>query len=359
MNGRQSQHFFLGGNTADGFYPLNERLTHMPQNSFFWVIKGGAGCGKSSFMRLIASAAEGAGFAVEYFACSGDPDSLDGIFIEELKTGYMDGTAPHIADVHLAAVDSSYLDIGRFYDLEGIEKHSSQLLKLNERIHEEYKKVYALLAAAGALKRGWLGALTDKDEAALAEKRLDGILRRELGTRLRRGGVISRRFLSAITWKGEYSFADTAKALCKRVYLFDSRLGLGALLLEKTAIAARDSGFKVIAAADPLTPEKLEAVFIPTLELGFSLTNSALTAGIPSRRIYLDAKGEGSARKEKKGELARCDKLVTTLKAEAIDALGQTKRLHDLIERIYNPFVDFEGMHKLVAEHLKQLAINS
>ncbi|MCQ2420706.1 MAG: hypothetical protein MJ118_06190, partial [Clostridia bacterium] len=74
---------FLGANTAKGFYSLYDSFCSGPDD-FLWVLKGGPGCGKSSFMRKIGKAAEDAGLDVEYVICSGDPDSLDGIYIPQL-----------------------------------------------------------------------------------------------------------------------------------------------------------------------------------------------------------------------------------------------------------------------------------
>ena len=46
-------------------------------------------------------AAEKKGLEVEYILCSGDPDSLDGVYIPALRLGYADGTAPHLSLIHI------------------------------------------------------------------------------------------------------------------------------------------------------------------------------------------------------------------------------------------------------------------
>ncbi len=94
--------YFLGSNSYYGFYSLYDDLVCSPLVDRLYIIKGGAGCGKSSFMKTISKAAEDAGLDVEKVLCSGDPDSLDGIFIPRLRIAYVDGTAPH------AAVPNSY-----------------------------------------------------------------------------------------------------------------------------------------------------------------------------------------------------------------------------------------------------------
>ena len=357
MNEQQSKHYFLGANTADGFYSLYDSLVSLKDGDFLRVIKGGAGCGKSSFMRMIAASAERAGLAVEYAVCSGDPDSLDGIYIPELKTAYMDGTAPHSADTNLTAADSCYLDLGQFYDCGAIAEYKNELLNYKRENSLQYKKAYSLLSAAGSLRRNWLSTFPRQEDVNSAEKRVGGIIRRELGTRHRAGGKVTKRFLSALTCRGHFDFQDTALAACRRFYLFESKLGLAPFMLKAVAESALNSGFDILLCLDPLTPEMPEAVLIPGISLGFVSSGSVLS-GLPSaRRIHLDPKGEDAPQKTRRSELLRCEKLTAALINEAVASLGDAKIIHDKLERIYNPNVDFDGVYALCAKHIHDLGL--
>ena len=84
--------YFLGANSGDGFASLYGGFCCAP-GDFLYIIKGGPGGGKSRFMRRIGRSAEERGLDVEYILCSGDPDSLDGVYIPELSLGFADGTA--------------------------------------------------------------------------------------------------------------------------------------------------------------------------------------------------------------------------------------------------------------------------
>ena len=88
--------FFLGANSSAGFRSLYEDFTAPEGNFDILVLKGGPGAGKSSFMKYLGSRAEEAGEDVEYIWCSGDPDSLDGVVLPELRCAVADGTAPHV-----------------------------------------------------------------------------------------------------------------------------------------------------------------------------------------------------------------------------------------------------------------------
>ena len=78
--------FFLGANSAQGFYSLYSDFASRP-GDMLHIIKAGPGTGKSTFMRKIGQAAEERGYEVEYIICSGDPDSLDGVYIPALGVG--------------------------------------------------------------------------------------------------------------------------------------------------------------------------------------------------------------------------------------------------------------------------------
>lgn len=357
MNDKQSKHYFLGANTADGFYSLYDSLVSQRDGDFLWVIKGGAGCGKSSFMRMIAASAERDGLSVEYAVCSGDPDSLDGIYIPELKTAYMDGTAPHTADVNLAAADSSYLDLGQFYDRGAISEYRDELAEYKKANSLQYRKAYSLLNAAGSLKRGWLSTLPRMEDIDGASKRVGGIIKRELGTRHRSGGKVTRRFLSALTCRGHYDFLDTVLTLCDKFYIFESKLGLSPLMLKTVADAALNSGFNIFLCPDPLTPEFPEAVLIPSLSLGFVSSGSVLSALPEARHIHLDPKGDDAPQRVRRSELLRFEKMTAALINEVLSSLSAAKEIHDKLERIYNPNVDFDGVYALCAEHIHSLGL--
>lgn len=86
--------YFLGSNSAGGFFSLYDQLIDLEQAQRVYILKGGPGCGKSTLMRMVGKELEGAGVRGEYILCSGDPDSLDGVVFPELGVALVDGTAP-------------------------------------------------------------------------------------------------------------------------------------------------------------------------------------------------------------------------------------------------------------------------
>ena len=89
--------FFLGANSAEGFYGLYEQLLDAKLYDLI-ILKGGPSCGKSTFMRRTTAAMEERGLESVNIHCSGDPDSLDGVIFPAIVTAIVDGTAPHGMD---------------------------------------------------------------------------------------------------------------------------------------------------------------------------------------------------------------------------------------------------------------------
>lgn len=87
--------YYLGANSPSGFYSLYDQLMDPGEAEELLILKGGAGCGKSTLMGQVAAQAEARGIPVEYIRCSGDPDSLDAIVLPDRHAAIVDGTAPH------------------------------------------------------------------------------------------------------------------------------------------------------------------------------------------------------------------------------------------------------------------------
>ena len=267
--------YFLGGNTARGFVSFYDGFCRGPED-FLWVIKGGPGCGKSSFMKTIGHAAEDAGLDTESVLCSGDPDSVDGVYIPAWHTGYVDGTAPHVIEAVTPGAAGLYLDLGQFYDRIALQKERRAIEDLQRRYQSLYREAYTLLAA-----------LPEPEASACIPER-------------RR-----RRFLRAVTCRGLVSAEPPVGA----VQLVPAER-LRALLGREDAIVY----------CDPLFPDTAEAVYLP------------------AEARYLRGP----------------DVPVPEVQA-AISLLAQAKGLHDELESVYNPHVDFARVYALANSHVLRL----
>ncbi|HBR07270.1 MAG TPA: hypothetical protein DD735_00040 [Clostridiales bacterium] len=349
--------WFLGANSGAGFYSLYDNFAS-GDGDFLWVIKGGPGCGKSAFMKKIGIAAEEKGLNVEYIRCSGDPASLDGIYLPSLKTGWVDGTAPHTLDpVHFGAT-GAYLDLGVFCDVESAHKIRGDVAAISARYKGLYARAYDCLRAAAAVAPEKHPDLLKGTEKAAAVKRASAAAARELPKMKKNAepGSTTMRLISGITCDGTVFLKDTLTTLCKRIYVLDNRYGLAEPYLREWLRLTRERGLDTILCPSPLNPSVLEALIIPSLSLGFLATSGDTDPGFkPYRHVRLDALTDPERVRRLRPRLRADMKIKSALLDAAIESLREAKDLHDALEAHYNPLIDFDGVRAAADKEIARL----
>lgn len=145
--------FFLGANSASGFSSLYDQWVDQAKMQAFYTIKGGAGCGKSTLMRRVADDMEKAGYSVEYICCSGDPDSLDGVYFPEKGAALMDGTSPHVMDPAYTGATGHYVDLGAGYDRTALFAMREEIVAATQAYRACYPEAYRCIRGAVESRR--------------------------------------------------------------------------------------------------------------------------------------------------------------------------------------------------------------
>lgn len=349
--------YFLGANTPNGFYSLYDELIDRETAHSVYILKGGPGCGKSSFLRRIGRHAEAAGIATQYILCSGDPDSLDALILPERRIAFVDGTAPHVVEASCPGVVDHYINLGRFYDSEGLQPNRSEILARMAENKAAYRRCYRCLAAAGTLDEDIRELLLTRETAARLQKRVKGIIARELKQNGGDPGHVTHRFLSAISCRGRITRWETVTAQCRRVYELCDSCGLAHDMLVSLLNAAAARGYHVIACPSPMCPDRLEHLIIPALQLAFvSSTKEQSYPGHPYRRLHLDTVlSTGEAYHKNRARARFSQKVSSALLDEGIQALEQAKASHDALENLYNPYVDFPAVYAEADELAQRL----
>lgn len=337
--------YFLGANSKDGFYSLMDRLIDPDKARAIYILKGGPGCGKSSVMKKVGQAAQEAGYRPQYIYCSGDPDSLDGLVIEELGVALCDGTAPHVVEPKYPGAVERYVNLGACYDTAALAKEKDRVMELMAGYQGAYRRAYRCLKGAGQLIEDNLELLETEELKERVKKRARGIVAREI-PRHGTGGTVAERFLSAVTCKGQVCFFDTVDELCKRVYELADSYGLGHLLLEELLGAAVERGHDAVACPDPMTPNRLQHLLLPDLGVAFVTGSPEVPyPGKPYRRLRLDAMADQGSLRRYKARIRFSRKVSRALLDEGMETLAAEKLLHDELEQIYNPHVDFDKVY--------------
>lgn len=340
--------YFLGANSPQGFYSLYDQLIDPTQARAIYILKGGPGCGKSSLMHRVAQRAEEAGEAVEYIQCSGDPDSLDAVLLPARGVAIVDGTAPHVVEPCYPGVVESYVNMGECYDRAGLAEVRQQIMGCMTGYKDCYKRAYRCLGAAAEIAEDMRAILTTQSLEEKAAKRAHGILKREVRAQGGGSGQVTQRFLGAVSHKGALRFYSTANALCKRIYALEDSYGLSHLLLTHLLSGAAAAGYDVVACPSPMAPDRLEHLLIPGLSLAFLSVSPALPYDKrPYRKIRMDAMADAELIRRNKARLRFSRKVSSALMDEAVDSLAQAKAMHDELEDLYNPHVNFDQVYRM------------
>ncbi|MDO4816065.1 MAG: hypothetical protein Q4A83_05615 [Bacillota bacterium] len=342
--------FFLGANSANGFYSLYDEYCR-EQGSYLYLIKGGPGGGKSSFMARIAEEAEKRGYDVELIHCSGDPDSLDAVYITELGVGWFDATSPHIVEPDAFAVCSCYVNLGQFCS----RTENEDIVIYTQLYKEMYDTAYSYLKAANCVKSTEIHGLCSKSAINKAKSRGQSAAIRELGKKRSGENRVQRRFIRCISCSGEVVLSDTVSELCKHIHLLDDRFGLEQYYLEE--VLKNAGGESIIVCPSPLNPQRLDALLFP--KKGLAFVASSLMPDINAyRHIRLDALVSPDALREKRSEIRRKAQLYSQLTDTAISYLKRAKEYHDKLENAYHSCIDFRSLTEFTESELKRIFEN-
>lgn len=145
------KHVFPGGNTSLGFFSYYDHLTP-PDATRVFILKGGPGVGKSSFMRKIGEEMRSRGFDIEHHHCSSDNDSLDGVVIPAAGVALLDGTAPHVVDPVNPGAVSEIIHLGDYWNEAKLRAAREQILAVNRRLGRLFATAYSQLAEAKVIR---------------------------------------------------------------------------------------------------------------------------------------------------------------------------------------------------------------
>lgn len=336
--------FFLGANSANGFVSLYDHIIDRETANRVYILKGSPGSGKSSFMRQVGKQITAAGYESHTITCSNDPDSLDGIVFPQLGVALMDGTAPHVVEPLIPECVDTLVNLGQWIDKQSLFPFRHEILSLIQQKKKPYESAARCLQAAQVLEDEAFNMMITSDSIRKIERRAKGIISREI--RPGAQGPVKECFLSAITPKGLICHFDTARALCPRLYLLKDNYGLAHLMLAPILKAVRQQNLPAYACYNPLRPgTQLESLLLPTLGVGFITANDILPyQGDSFRRVRLDACLDADLVQMHKQRLRFLTKCKRAFLDEAVDMLAQAHEIHDKLEAIYNPHVDFQNI---------------
>ena len=347
--------YFLASNSCEGFINHFSDCYNPEDNWRCFIIKGGPGTGKSSFMKKVAATAEQKGEKYLLCPCSSDPDSLDAIILPDIKTVILDGTSPHTIDPKYPAVCEEILNFGDFWDKNKIYNPHKiiEITNLNKSLHQTAQKY--LKAAGQIILDNYKTALkcTKIPEAQkFAEKLCKKYIPNKKGT-----GYEWVRFIEGITPQGIMTFYETPLNSCETTIVISDRYKACSNIIMKTVRDfALSNGYEIITLKNPYLPSLIiDHIIIPELSLSFVTETNTLKFKTDTRRIHSRRFTSNQLLHTSKQRITLNERLIKNLLSSACETLKKAKLVHDELESYYINAMNFNSLEKFTEKFCKNL----
>ncbi len=342
-----AKNYYAGSNTYLGFYSLYEDAFR--DLDYLYILKGGPGTGKSSLMRDIGIKMLNNNYNIEFYHCSSDNQSLDGLIIPQLNLGFVDGTAPHIIDpIYPGAVDQ-IINLGDFWDRNRLRENKEDIKHLTKKISSNFVEAYQQFNKAKEVYDEWKGiylsAIDFNKVNMVTEKLTEEIFDQEI---LREGNPKTKRlFFGAITPEGPVNYINNITKDIKKRYIVKGRPGSGkSIMMKKIGMQAESLGLSVVYYPSAFDPNSLDMVIIPSLSVAI-IDGTAPHIINPERdndkvidmfELCMDQQIE----KLNEGKLENIEQRYKIKMTIGTNHLKEAKRLHDELEKFYISSMNFE-----------------
>ena len=348
------KHFFAGNNTAAGFYSYFDYIVNPEKADRIYILKGGPGVGKSSFMKKMVRFLKGKSNGIEYFHCSTDSNSLDGIYLVKHKLAVVDGTAPHAIEPKFPGLVDEIIDLGKYLDRDILDKDRKEIIEINQEKLNCYKSGYRYFKMAGIIRDEidniYTGIIKD-DKRYLLDMELMSDLDKLL-SKVKPGnkvGKLRKMFVDSFTPNGYISYiGDLSKG--KKVWeIICPNTSHIAELLDRIVSNVIIKGFNVEGYYSPLFPEKLQHIYIKELDL-MIISSSEKVDHDPEKIYRLNECIYQEKLAACSEELETSKKLLSSLLSKGMNKFQEGKSKHEILEKIYVKAMDFNKVDLLYEE---------
>ena len=349
--------YFLASNSSEGF------VSHFADNYDFidgwraYIIKGGPGTGKSSFMKYVVINAVDKGYSVELCPCSSDPDSLDGVIIKEKKIIILDGTAPHVVEPKLPGVCEEIINLGEFWRGDKLREKVKEIISVTNHNKKLHKTAAVYISAAGELMLDNYNLGTRFTNVKKAER---------YGVRLAENLIPKQtkpspkewvRFIGGVTPKGVVAFKKTGEDFYQNIIVIDDKYGVAAnVIMESVREIALERGYEIITLKNPFLASVItDHILIPKLSLAFVREYEYIKFGDNHRRIHARRFVDINVLREHRSRLTFNRRVMRELLQGAVDTLQKAKQKHDELEKYYINAMDFKAMTDFAEQKAKEI----
>ncbi len=331
------ERYFLGNNTAYGF--VGNYDTELANKKKVVLLKGGPGTGKSTILKRIANEAKNRGFDYELWYCSGDPSSLDGVYIKDLNVAVVDATAPHATGANLPVIKDVIVDLATSLKEHVITPHKDEIIKLIKCKKQRFMRAYQHLKLAlchfeNQIALEWQDVCEPRIRRKAAK--FADELKGKYGDIIDKAEKARRVFVRAICPYGESEYFDHLKGK-KIVKVEGGELATNVFFDELRKFV---KGMEIL---NPLEPKNIDGIVVGDVAV---VKDVGLEKDYDEIRLeeYEHAQNDKDITDERNG--------VAIEKAFAVEELSKAREYHMELEKYFVSAMDFEHNEKLANEVL-------
>lgn len=322
---RKEKNYFASANTGKNFTNHFRYINEDNEKSFQFILKGGPGTGKSTLLKKVGQYFLNKNLDVEYFWCSSDIDSLDGVRIPEFNISVIDGTAPHSFDASFPAIKQKIVDLGECIG-SGVKDHEKIIFAELEQKQKYFDMAYNYLNSALSVYKINQIMLGKNLTNNYINKKTNNIIKKLNLNKQNNIGYDRKLFLKAFSQNGIISLENLNNYNSIMEVEFDDFEC--PILLENIAEKINKLGYNTISFFSTIEPEHRESIFIPKINL---LIKNKL---IINKKIIKNNK-----------LIENNNYLINNLIKNAGESLFNAKTHHKNVEKFYIENMDFNGLN--------------
>lgn len=350
---------FPGAVTYQGFFSYYDHMIE-PDAQHIYVIKGGPGVGKSTFMKKIGQDLHDAGYDLEYHCCSSDNNSIDGLVIPALGVALLDGTAPHIVDPKNPGAVDEIINLGEYWNESMIRQFKKEIMSCNRQISRYFQAVYFALKEAKNAMDEWEFYLEPYQNWSMINQNLKDLEKKLFNNTSGGNGKARHLFAWGHTPQGRTQFIDSLTYGMKTLYLIQGQPGTGkSTFLAKLAEHAKMTGIDAEIYHSTLDPEKLDLLILPALETALVCSSEQYpytpVFNGTIKTLDFDLSLDHEALQPFMEDVNSCRARVNQSLKRAHLNSKRAKKLHDLMETYYIPAMNFNEIENKRQEILHMI----